>query len=491
MKINRNDPCHCGSGKKYKKCCLNQEELSSTQIVDFAWYKLRKMEGEVIDNYLLPFLEEMFEESPIINAFNKFVPNDIPDTLDKEIIFKECFIPWLFFNWIPQEEFDPHKNEEAINLNCTIAQNFLMKHYNDAPKPVIKFIEAMNETYYSFYTIEEVVIDKSLKIKDFLLGYEHIVKEKSATHTLKAGDMVCGRILSMENQSIFVGMIPFIIPKQCYKNIIEYKEFFDQEPDEEIRIETIQELSCSEIVNFCFKMNAEYYDRPMPELRNTDGDRMLFTASFFNLKISPYNAFKKLLPLTLSRNEEEFIHEAKYDKSGEIVEISFPWLKKKNKLHKSWDNTVMGDVFIKKDKLCLKTNSLNRAEVGKKLLIKYLKDEIEFEGRSLESIDQKLDAISKNDEITDLEDDFLNSPEILEHLERITQEYWNDWFNQKIPDLEYKTPKEAMKSENGRVMLEALLNSYENRNKEIKDKKNVFQVDVQFLRKTLGLCDKE
>ena len=22
-KINRNDPCHCGSGKKYKKCCMS------------------------------------------------------------------------------------------------------------------------------------------------------------------------------------------------------------------------------------------------------------------------------------------------------------------------------------------------------------------------------------------------------------------------------------------------------------------------------------
>lgn len=29
MKIGRNDPCHCGSGKKYKKCCLLVEEAAS------------------------------------------------------------------------------------------------------------------------------------------------------------------------------------------------------------------------------------------------------------------------------------------------------------------------------------------------------------------------------------------------------------------------------------------------------------------------------
>ncbi|GAF12198.1 hypothetical protein JCM19046_3789 [Bacillus sp. JCM 19046] len=22
--LKRNDPCHCGSGKKYKKCCMNK-----------------------------------------------------------------------------------------------------------------------------------------------------------------------------------------------------------------------------------------------------------------------------------------------------------------------------------------------------------------------------------------------------------------------------------------------------------------------------------
>lgn len=25
-KIHRNEPCPCGSGKKYKKCCINQKQ---------------------------------------------------------------------------------------------------------------------------------------------------------------------------------------------------------------------------------------------------------------------------------------------------------------------------------------------------------------------------------------------------------------------------------------------------------------------------------
>ncbi|MDB4928532.1 MAG: motif, partial [Myxococcaceae bacterium] len=28
MKVGRNDPCHCGSGQKYKKCHLPQDEAA-------------------------------------------------------------------------------------------------------------------------------------------------------------------------------------------------------------------------------------------------------------------------------------------------------------------------------------------------------------------------------------------------------------------------------------------------------------------------------
>ena len=30
-KIGRNDPCPCGSGKKYKKCCLNKEKTTTSK----------------------------------------------------------------------------------------------------------------------------------------------------------------------------------------------------------------------------------------------------------------------------------------------------------------------------------------------------------------------------------------------------------------------------------------------------------------------------
>ena len=35
--IGRNDPCHCGSGKKYKKCCAAKDEALRRDALEIKW----------------------------------------------------------------------------------------------------------------------------------------------------------------------------------------------------------------------------------------------------------------------------------------------------------------------------------------------------------------------------------------------------------------------------------------------------------------------
>jgi hypothetical protein len=43
MKIGRNDPCPCGSGKKYKKCCVNK--LSEQEVEELYLKQLELTNG--------------------------------------------------------------------------------------------------------------------------------------------------------------------------------------------------------------------------------------------------------------------------------------------------------------------------------------------------------------------------------------------------------------------------------------------------------------
>lgn len=52
IKIGRNDPCHCGSGKKYKKCCLLKDQLKAHE------------ESMPFEDYFVDLLTRIRKEHP-------------------------------------------------------------------------------------------------------------------------------------------------------------------------------------------------------------------------------------------------------------------------------------------------------------------------------------------------------------------------------------------------------------------------------------------
>lgn len=60
-KIGRNDPCHCGSGRKYKQCHLNQDKREGN-VVDVDTVKIPRSEQTLVDNTLgfIEYVKELF-----------------------------------------------------------------------------------------------------------------------------------------------------------------------------------------------------------------------------------------------------------------------------------------------------------------------------------------------------------------------------------------------------------------------------------------------
>lgn len=61
MKANRNDPCPCGSGKKYKKCCLTKDEEKRQETFAKSKELGRELNNGKYDNYSYTRLKELFD----------------------------------------------------------------------------------------------------------------------------------------------------------------------------------------------------------------------------------------------------------------------------------------------------------------------------------------------------------------------------------------------------------------------------------------------
>lgn len=486
-KLSRNDLCRCGSGKKYKKCCLTTSSpvFEFLEVADFAWRKLRQLEGTVIDKHLVPYVMKTLPDEVMHLAIDDCLPEDLPEEIDRGMLFHQFLIPWIFFNWIPDEDF----GLENFNPEITLAENYLHTNKTKLKSDELRFIEMMISTFYSFYAILEVEKDQSLLVKDLLLGTEHHIKERQGTRYLKRGDIIFSRILTLDNQLIFVGMAPFTIPPQHHTTLLDFKKWLIEENDDKpLDSNALRNELDIELYDYFFDALIEVYNKPLPTLVNTDGDLFQLTTSHFKLTPSPEDALNRLMSMTLSDDPRDFLQDAKRTKTGKITEIQLPWLKKGNKKHKQWDNTLCGDVIIKEGKLILKTNSVERAEKGKKLLAKLLGNTIEFQKTLIESLQHKMKSLSqtKEDQNNEGKLNLMDIPEIKEQIQAMAKAHWETWFDQSIPALEHKTPREAAKTKEGRERLDALLLQFE-RMDEKRDKNDPFRADIDFIKMMLKL----
>ena len=453
-----------------------------SEVADFEWRKLRQLEGAVIDKHLIPYVMKTLPDSVMRFAIDDCLPEDLPEELDQEMLFHQFALPWILFNWISFEDFGLEKFEPTI----TLAENYLHYYKNKLNSNERRFLEAMSITFYSFYAVLEVEKDKSLLVKDILLDSTHTIKERQGTHHLKRGDIVFSRILTLDDQSIFVGMAPFTMPPANHNLLLDFKKWLIEENDDQPLSESAlrNELDL-ELLDYYFEAIADAYNKPMPTLVNTDGELMQFSVSHFKLTLSPEDTLNRLISMTLSKDPEEFLSDAKRSKSGKITQIKFPWLKKGNKKNKSWDNTLHGDVTVKEGKLTLETNSLERTERGKKLLKKLLGEAISFQQTLIESPEQKMRSLPQSKKDED-QPNLLEIPEIQAQIKAMAEAHWDSWFETKIPVLSNKTPRQAAKTKEGREQLEALLLQYE-RMDDKKDRNDPFRADIDFIKSTLNL----
>ena len=101
MKVGRNQPCPCGSGKKYKKCCLGKEKVSS----DLLYTRLGEAHDRLAHRLMRFGLKEYGEEALGV-ALDEFMAWPDEEISDGDLADHEpLFYPWFIFNW--EYEADP------------------------------------------------------------------------------------------------------------------------------------------------------------------------------------------------------------------------------------------------------------------------------------------------------------------------------------------------------------------------------------------------
>ncbi len=454
MSIGRNEPCPCGSGKKYKKCCLK----SGPDPINYTKQKLNRFHERIVEK-LFRYGANVFGPEAFDEAVEEFFGWPEEEEVEGRDLdnHEAVFYPWLLFKW----RIESADGESTLSgpMDQSIVQSFLQKHGRGLDPLEREYLEAFAKAPFSFFEITAVEPGKSVSLRDLLLERDYHVLEKSASGALHQGDVVFGSVVEAGGIGQF-GALSMIAFKPAAKvDILAARKMLSQAGNGRTTADILEDYD-KELRDLYFHLFVAR--TAMPVLCNTDGDKLSFHTLNYAIS-SPQKVFDALKGLTNGfAGEEDLLEEAEFDNNGELRKVEIPWLLPANAGHGGMENTIHGHVFIAGLKMTCEVNSAERAERLRGIIEQKLSAE---EARYKTTVIQSAEAMMRNAPPSTAaageHEELMRNPEVRAKVAEIMRKHWEEWPDMALPALQGKTPREAVRDELGRQQVKALLEDAE------------------------------
>ena len=202
-KIGRNDACPCGSGKKYKKCCL----LGNRKPAPVLRQKLESSREE-FGIWMSEFLTGKSAENLIQNALDEFLgwPEEQENGISEDL--HPAFVAWfLSIRELHPGDLTPDMPGSTI-VEAAFAQN--------APAPdegVDRLARQANRAPFSFHILRKTLSGGQAEVEDLLGGGRATVTLPEALALAEVGTIFYARIIGEKNSHVVYGHAAILLPE--------------------------------------------------------------------------------------------------------------------------------------------------------------------------------------------------------------------------------------------------------------------------------------
>ncbi len=218
-RLGRNDPCRCGSGKKYKQCCLAADDAALVASPEYRagkWMEIDATVGRAIRR----FAETRFGPEWSLAAEHEFLAaahEDHEGHGEHEHSAENCDHPEADVSLAPDWSLYHFQAEEGVS----VADLFAAERLDTLDAPQRKWFEAQRAAWFSIWEVQVVEAGIGLQLTDRLTGQSCFVHDPGASADLVLQDGMLARVVECDGISIITSVHPAALTSDALVEIVD------------------------------------------------------------------------------------------------------------------------------------------------------------------------------------------------------------------------------------------------------------------------------
>ncbi|MGO9257552.1 MAG: SEC-C metal-binding domain-containing protein [Bryobacteraceae bacterium] len=462
-KPGRNDPCWCGSGKKYKKCHLTADEeadLSGAPAPRQAQKEdMPENDNQMhkrLGNLVLTAAHRWYGDSEMRRAFEQYFGSD-PKSAQTDEESGDLFLQWYLHDYQPR------------STGRTAFAEYLRREGGRLGARERAMLESMRDARYGLYEVQRVEAGRGIEVQDVYRGDRLFIHDVISSKELVKWDCLLSRVEYFEERYILAGNGQMVTRMLLGR----FKEFVEtesrharQKPDEFVA------ANSHRIHRKLLELHSEYAKGV--NITNSMGEPIEFSSATYKTVGDVSSILGILYGMEGLRDNT-----SADDPTGHY---RFGWVET------GVEGPVksFGDIEIAAGRLRLSCSSRRRLEIGREMLEKELKRLVRHVEDRFETVEE---ARRRREREGPKEPPKRLDPQIENEIVlKLKAEHYAKWVDEALPALAGKTPREAVQTEEGRLAVRDLIRGIENL-EERKRKEGGPALDVTDLRRTLGMTE--
>jgi len=417
----RNQPCPCGSGRKYKKCHLRTDEARHAE-------RRRPFEAHALDARLVSRLMQ-FASRKFGDGWRRF-EDDFDDARDSI----HLAYPWSVYGFKV--------------AGTTVADAYVESRGHHLAEEERRWLEAQRAAWLSIWEVKSVEPGRSLTLHDALSGERRNVLESRASRSLAVHHALLARVVDYAGFSLLAGAHATPLPPLEAAHVMDRARAHLRRKRAAIPPERLRKAAFGRsLIRYWEEAASEVRMRGAlpPELRNRDGDPLLLTVDRFKVASG---AMERVAD-AVAELDDAWLDDADENTKTYVVQRDDETLADGRR-------TVVGSVRLTPTELRIETNSEARAGALRERIEAACGDAIRHRAREREDPLAGGTASGRPRSA---------SPPPSPKEERLNAEYkarhYAEWPDMPLPALNGRTPRECAKTAAGRREVDLLLKHME------------------------------